>query len=358
MKLSTKLTLSLLIITLVCGVATSAIVSSYMLKLLERERIETVNVIVRSLANQLADGVINQDPVSVREILQGVLSPHRGLDFAYLVDSKGNILAHTFEGKIPDSLTHVQSETLDRDGSQRFFRFKRGNTSYLISSYSLLEGEGLGKVYVGISSSVLYAHIRRITILIMSISLAVAVLGALAASYAAIRFTRPLKKLTGSIIAFGCGESIQPVIEEGGAEIKQLSSAFYKMVDSRDRAEASLRFQNALLEAQNATTLDGILIVSPERKVVYHNSRFLEIWSIPADQVTDLSEVLLASIPGQLEDHEAFLAKVRYLYAHPDEISLDELVFRDGRIIERYSAPVDDGAGNRYGRIWFFRDIT
>ncbi|HEY9706299.1 MAG TPA: ATP-binding protein, partial [Allocoleopsis sp.] len=55
---------------------------------------------------------------------------------------------------------------------------------------------------------------------------------------------------------------------------------------------------------------------------------------------------------------DEFLAKLDYLYAHPEEISYDELYFKDGRIFERYSSSVRSPQGENYGRIWYFRDIT
>src|SRR5660397_78054 len=60
----------------------------------------------------------------------------------------------------------------------------------------------------------------------------------------------------------------------------------------------------------------------------------------------------------QVENSEAFLAKVEYLYEHHDEKSHTEVQLKDGRIIDRYSAPVTGADGKYQGRVWYFRDIT
>ena len=54
----------------------------------------------------------------------------------------------------------------------------------------------------------------------------------------------------------------------------------------------------------------------------------------------------------------AFFEKVRNLYSHRDEKSRDELLLKDGRTFDRYSAPLIDSKGQMRGRIWYFRNIT
>jgi hypothetical protein len=65
----------------------------------------------------------------------------------------------------------------------------------------------------------------------------------------------------------------------------------------------------------------------------------------------------LAYVVDQLSNPGEFIAKVRDLYGHTEEDSLDILYFRDSRIFERYSRP--QRVGNEVtGRVWSFRDIT
>jgi len=70
--------------------------------------------------------------------------------------------------------------------------------------------------------------------------------------------------------------------------------------------------------------------------------------------------VALAFVLPKIVDPDGFLEKVRYLYEHPDERSWDEVVLRDGRVFERYSAPVGECTSHTmcYGRVWFARDVT
>jgi PAS domain S-box-containing protein len=122
---------------------------------------------------------------------------------------------------------------------------------------------------------------------------------------------------------------------------------------------SALEFEKSLLESQSEASLDGILVVSDEGRMLSFNRRFLELWNIPEDVVDSRSDdAALEHVREQLVDPDEFLARVAHLYEHPDEESREEIELLDGRIVDRYSAPVRDSHGRHYGRIWFFRDVT
>ncbi len=58
----------------------------------------------------------------------------------------------------------------------------------------------------------------------------------------------------------------------------------------------------------------------------------------------------------QLSDPEAFVRKVQELYQSDQEFT-DTVGFKDGRVFERFTAPLFLNASN-VGRVWSFRDIT
>jgi PAS domain S-box-containing protein len=83
------------------------------------------------------------------------------------------------------------------------------------------------------------------------------------------------------------------------------------------------------------------------------------MWGIPQEVIaTGSDEAALQAVQDKLLDPGEFLARVGYLYEHPDEESRDEIRLKDGRTFDRYSAPVKSADGRLYGRVWYFRDIT
>lgn len=125
------------------------------------------------------------------------------------------------------------------------------------------------------------------------------------------------------------------------------------------QAQANLRRTNALLQAQQEAAIDSILVIDENREIAAYNQCFCQLWQIPKELMQRGSDrQLLGWVLNQLQNPEEFLAKVEYLYEHPQERSHDEIKLKSGRIFERYSAPVCSPGGEYYGRIWSFRDIT
>jgi len=130
-------------------------------------------------------------------------------------------------------------------------------------------------------------------------------------------------------------------------------------ITERKQAEEALRWKTTLLEAQLNTSIEGILVIDENNRIILLNRRLIDLWGIPRRILDDEDDTaLLNYVVSLVKNPEKFLEKVIYLYNHPYEISSDEIEFKSGMILDRYTAPVLDGNGHHYGRIWTFRDIT
>jgi PAS domain S-box-containing protein len=130
------------------------------------------------------------------------------------------------------------------------------------------------------------------------------------------------------------------------------------VTEQEDRRQ-QLLWKNAFFEAQVNSSIDGILIVDNDGKKLLQNNRMLELFEIPAEFAHDIDDSRqLQWVTNQIKDPAHFAETVTYLYAHPDEIGRDEIELINGRVFDRYSAPVKGKDGKRYGRIWSFRDVT
>jgi PAS domain S-box-containing protein len=130
-------------------------------------------------------------------------------------------------------------------------------------------------------------------------------------------------------------------------------------VTARKRVEDELRQKTAFLEAQVDSALDGILVVDQRGKQILQNQRMNDLWKFPRhilESQDDTAKLRFAT--NRTKNPAAFAEKVAYLYAHPDEVSRNEIELVDGTVLDRYTSPVRGKEGKYYGRIWAFRDIT
>ncbi len=130
-------------------------------------------------------------------------------------------------------------------------------------------------------------------------------------------------------------------------------------ITSKVAHDEQLLFQHTMWSTERELTLDGILAVDAQSRVLSFNQRFAEMWSISNDILSTRADAqLLQAVRDKLVDPEGFMKRVRELYDRHDEVSEDEVELTDGRTFDRYSAPMRDALGKYYGRIWYFRDVT
>lgn len=104
---------------------------------------------------------------------------------------------------------------------------------------------------------------------------------------------------------------------------------------------------------------DGVVIVSPEGEMVAFNGQFARMWPIPPAVVASRSDdAALQSVLDKLVEPEAFLARVRELYARADGEAYDELHLLDGRVFDRHGRALRASDGRYLGWAWYFRDVT
>jgi diguanylate cyclase (GGDEF)-like protein/PAS domain S-box-containing protein len=153
--------------------------------------------------------------------------------------------------------------------------------------------------------------------------------------------------------------TITPVTHECDGTAATYFIAIKRDVTERRLSDEALLLKTALLEAQAETTIDGILVVDEFDRIILANKRFGMDFAIPEEILIKRDDLAVRTfVKDQVENPEAFMARIRYLGEHREEKSRDELILKDGKVFDRYSAPLVDSKGTHRGRIWYFRDIT
>jgi len=159
------------------------------------------------------------------------------------------------------------------------------------------------------------------------------------------------------VLAIGCREPGRYLEDDLSLAVELAGRAAVAVDNARLFREVS--FRTSELEAQQEASLDGLLLVSPEGRMLSCNRRFAELWG--------LSDALVAAGPDEPAFVEAMQSvaasgladRARYLYSQPQEAGREEILLEDGRVFERYGAAVRSPDGrNDYGWLWSFRDVT
>ncbi|MEI7491518.1 MAG: PAS domain S-box protein [Bacteroidota bacterium] len=141
--------------------------------------------------------------------------------------------------------------------------------------------------------------------------------------------------------------------------------AIIRDISQRKTAERALEWNESLLQKMTSTSPLAFFVVDNRTDaILYFNHQFCEIWGI-----THLEERMKKGeltnngiIPDclpVLKDIPAFAASCEPLQDEFNEVVVeDEIPFKDGRIIRRFSTQIRGEKNEYYGRLYIFEDIT
>jgi PAS domain S-box-containing protein len=132
-----------------------------------------------------------------------------------------------------------------------------------------------------------------------------------------------------------------------------------KDITEQHKARKNLLRALTMLQAQQETSIDGILVADEDLKVVSCNQRLINMFTMTnAPDMGDSIEPVLDLIcdfgkdTSKMESIKAQVIKEPLVEYH------EELAMINGRFYEFYSAPIKSRDGLIFGRIWTFRDVT
>jgi diguanylate cyclase (GGDEF)-like protein/PAS domain S-box-containing protein len=130
-------------------------------------------------------------------------------------------------------------------------------------------------------------------------------------------------------------------------------------ITERKQAEDRLEQAHILLKTLMEASPSGIVLVDQDQKIISHNRKFREMWSVPAEQIESGDDQrMLESTADQCKDEPTVRECFRTVANDTHAEIQDEIETTDGRWIDRYTVPVHAPEGGYLGRAWFFSDIT
>ncbi len=142
------------------------------------------------------------------------------------------------------------------------------------------------------------------------------------------------------------------------ATATQKLGATGRTLEGRTQELTEARAALALLLATLDSTTDGILAMGYFGRAMHYNTRFVEMWRVPANKLDQLNDAaMLAMQLAQVKDPERFLALIALRKSQPDAAQFSVVELTDGRIFECQVLP-QRVQGKRVGTVTSFHDVT
>jgi len=130
-------------------------------------------------------------------------------------------------------------------------------------------------------------------------------------------------------------------------------------IAQRKEVEEALQRSNSLLKSQREASIDGVLAVDEQGRIVSYNNRFCELWQIPESVLQSVEYGgLLSLLQHHLQLPQGLVEALENAYDSSEIYTQQEINLADRRVIDCYSGQVHSPEGKFYGMVWYFRDVT
>lgn len=197
---------------------------------LENESISSA----RDLAARATDPILLNDLVGLQKLLLETQANNPDFRYAFIVDNKGQVLAHTFGGGFPPDLLDA-NRAAPQDHHQTVILQTEDGLVW-DTAVPIFDGRA-GTVRVGLTDARLRQTIESLTVQLLLIIVLVSTLGVLFATFLTFILTRPIRELVDATRQVAQGDFSPRVPRWANDEIGDLAEAFNAMTAELARTD-------------------------------------------------------------------------------------------------------------------------
>lgn len=250
-----------------------------------------------NLAVRSGHFVLTEEFVSLLQLVKDLEDSDEDLAYVYVVDRKGRVLAHTFDGGFPSDLKDVRGPEAGHEWKLELLDTVEEGLVHDVS-VPILQGKA-GFVHVGISQQRIQRTVSHFTLVLVGIAGFVLLVGVGLAAMVSWAVTKPVRNLIEAAHKIRRGKLGQRVTMTAKDEIGELVESFnqmssellkqHKVLDDQNRrihvAQGETVWERDKLRAIINSMVEGVIFVDTEGKISLCNGSAEQIWGRDAEQL-------------------------------------------------------------------------
>ena len=360
-RLRTKFILGLLGMVAVLGLSLVVLTNTVLYNKLHVTLEKRGLSLARSIARDSVNPMLTEKFLDLALMLREVRNEETDIEYIYVRNARGEVVAHTFENGFPVDLKKEEPGEARSTGqySALYLSTERGLVHEFI--VPLLKS-GAATVHLGMSQASMERDINEIIAMIIGAITAVFLGGSVVAALLVSSVTKPLHLLAVAAQALERGDMHARVPVRSHDELGQLAATFNRMAETRMQFEAAILDGEKKLRNITSHLAEGIYVLDQEGKITFMNPEAERLMGWTREELNEKGAhslvhyrkadgTLLPS--GACEMHDVILSGKNYMSA--DEV----FVRKDGTVfpIAVVTSPIWE-EGKVVSAVTAFRDIS
>lgn len=293
MKTSKLLQKTLLSEIILFGIiaTTTSVASGLNLKKHMTEEFESKGLaIVNSIANSSVEVLFNRDASTLQSTIDRFLDI-KGVGYVFIIDDRGDIVAHTFVPTIPPELLEHLREGHHQHAESVIDELNLIDRGKFIDISAPILAGVAGYVHVGMDQSAIAAHVTEATLQQLALVLAIFLLAVAIAYIRVSQVSKPLNQLTEYAQRLKARDFSTPINIQSKDEIgllaqtlksmsEELSHSFDNLEQAVSDATTELLVSNSYLRAILKNLADGLLVTDTQGRITQFNPALAEMFDL------------------------------------------------------------------------------
>ncbi|MCX9012899.1 MAG: ATP-binding protein [Candidatus Methanoperedens sp.] len=360
MSLRFKIIASTMLIALLIIGGSYVLIQDIQTGIIEKEFREKGFLLANHLALEVTNPVLVNNVMEIRGSMDELKASYPDIEYIFVTDSEGIVLAHTFEGGFPKALQNrSRPYNVDKE-------FVFNSESGIIHEFDAPLFKNVGYVHVGVSENSVREQINEVSQRLLLLAVSAVVLGGIFIVLIGRWLTEPVLRLSEGAKRINKGILNQNIEVNSRDELGELAATFNDMalsldqkikdlVASKEQTETAQKYLETLFNSID----DGIIVLNVEHEIIKTNESFLKMLNMTQEQALGRSchDLIFGTAQQQKQEKEGCPVDTLLRTKRPIRILHEVRINGDRKILE-INGSLFSGSRRETEIILVLRDVT